>query len=122
MHAVSRGPDPRNRAYLSGAVAIGVAVFVLLLLFSGLPPYVDWLAGWSVAAFGAYAVDKTQAVRAGWRVPENVLHGLALVGGAAGAWAGMLVFRHKIRKPVFLVVLVVASVIQLALGYVLLAG
>jgi uncharacterized membrane protein YsdA (DUF1294 family) len=112
--------DPRNRAYLLAAIGVGVAVIVLLLLLTDLPPYVAWLAGWSVAAFGAYAVDKTQAVRAGWRVPENVLHGLALIGGAAGAWAGMLVFRHKIRKPVFVVVLVVASVIQVALAYVLL--
>lgn len=119
---MSRGPDPRNRASLLAAVGLGLAVFVLLVVLSGLPVYVDWLAGWSVAAFGAYAVDKTQAVRHGWRVPESVLHGLALIGGAAGAWAGMLVFRHKIRKPVFVVVLVVASAVQLALGWILLGG
>jgi uncharacterized membrane protein YsdA (DUF1294 family) len=40
-----------------------------------------------------------------------VLHGLALVGGVLGAWAGRLVFRHKTRHPVFLVVLIVASVL-----------
>lgn len=119
---MSRGPDPRNRRYLLAAIALGVAVVVLLVLLTSLPPYVDWLAGWSVAAFCAYAVDKRQAVRGGWRVPENVLHGLALIGGAAGAWAGMLVFRHKVRKPVFVAVLIVASVIQLALGWVLLVG
>jgi uncharacterized membrane protein YsdA (DUF1294 family) len=120
MAAVSRRPDPRNRTYLFVAVGVGIAVFVALVLLTSLPPYLDWLAGWSVAAFGAYAVDKAQATRGGWRVPENVLHGLALIGGAAGAWAGMALFRHKIRKPVFLAVLVVASVVQVALGYVLL--
>ncbi len=122
MRVVSGPPDPRNRAYLLAAIGLGIAVIVLLLLLTAQPPYVDWLAGWSVAAFCAYAVDKTQAVRKGWRVPESVLHALALIGGAAGAWAGMLVFRHKIRKPAFVVVLVVASALQLALGWILLRG
>ena len=36
---------------------------------------------------------------------------MALAGGVIGAWAGRLVFRHKTRKPIFLVVLVVASLI-----------
>jgi uncharacterized membrane protein YsdA (DUF1294 family) len=117
---MSRGPDPRNRSYLLAAIALGVAVIVILLLLTSLSPYLAWLVGWSVAAFSAYGVDKAQAGRGGWRVPENVLHGLALIGGAAGAWAGMLAFRHKIRKPVFVLVLVVASVVQLALGWVLL--
>jgi uncharacterized membrane protein YsdA (DUF1294 family) len=40
-----------------------------------------------------------------------VLHALALVGGVIGAWIGRAVFRHKTREPVFLVVLVIASVL-----------
>ena len=47
----------------------------------------------------------------GWRIPELVLHALALIGGVLGAWAGRVVFRHKTQHPMFLVVLVIASVL-----------
>jgi len=40
-------------------------------------------------------------MRGGGRVPEAVLHGLALVGGTPGALAGQAMFRHKTRKPSF---------------------
>ncbi|HQN05531.1 MAG TPA: DUF1294 domain-containing protein [Anaerolineaceae bacterium] len=48
-----------------------------------------------------WEADKRRAVRQQWRVPEKWLFFLALMGGAAGALAGMILFRHKIRKPLF---------------------
>jgi uncharacterized membrane protein YsdA (DUF1294 family) len=102
--------DPRNRPAVVGACLAGLAAFVTLALL-GLSPVVAWMAGWSVPAFAIYGVDKGQARTGGWRIPEAVLHGLALVGGVVGAWAGRAVFRHKTQRPVFLVILVVASVI-----------
>ena len=45
-----------------------------------------------------------------------LLHALALGGGVIGAWAGRLVFRHKTQKPVFLVVLIAASILWVALA------
>jgi len=102
--------DPRNRPALAGSLLTGIGVFVLLW-WLGLSPLLAWVAGWSVPAFAMYGIDKRQAQTGGWRVPEAVLHGLALVGGVIGAWAGRQVFRHKTQKPVFLVVLVTASVL-----------
>lgn len=107
--------DARNRAALIGSIAGGVAAFVVLWLV-GLSPFLAWIAGWSIPAFAMYGIDKRQAHRGGWRVPETVLHGLALVGGVPGAWAGRAFFRHKTQKPVFLVVLVVASVLWATVG------
>jgi uncharacterized membrane protein YsdA (DUF1294 family) len=59
-----------------------------------------------------FGVDKLQSKRGGWRVPESRLLLLAFFG-PFGAYAGMLLFRHKIRKikfllvPIFLVIQVV---------------
>jgi uncharacterized membrane protein YsdA (DUF1294 family) len=52
-------------------------------------------------AFLFFGFDKLRAVDGGFRVPEPVLHGLALLGGGAGGLAGMLLFRHKIHKGGF---------------------
>ena len=103
--------DRRNRLPLVLSAALGLILFLVLWLVLGWPPLVSWLVGWTPPAFAAYGGDKWQATHDGWRIPEVVLHGLALVGGVAGAWAGRAVFHHKTRKRVFLVVLWVATAI-----------
>lgn len=103
--------DPRNRRPLLLAAGLGVVLFLVLWLALGWPVLLAWLVGWSPPAFAAYGVDKWQATHGGWRIPEVVLHGLALVGGVAGAWAGRIAFRHKTRVPSFLVILLLATVI-----------
>jgi uncharacterized membrane protein YsdA (DUF1294 family) len=102
--------DPRNRPALVGSLLAGVAAFVLLWRL-GLPPLLAWVAGWTLPAFAMYGIDKRQAQNDGWRVPEMVLHGLALIGGIIGAWVGRYIFRHKTQKPIFIVVLVAATVL-----------
>jgi uncharacterized membrane protein YsdA (DUF1294 family) len=109
--------DPRNRAYTIGVIVLGAAIFVALLLLTKLDWYIDWLIGWSIAAFLLYGIDKAQAKRGGWRVPENLLHLVVLIGGFIGGWLGMFVFRHKTQKPVFKVVLAIATVIGIVLFY-----
>ena len=103
--------DRRNRIPLLAAAGLGIVLFLALWLIVGVSPLLAWLVGWTPPAFAAYGVDKWQATHGGWRIPEVVLHGLALVGGVIGAWAGRFVFRHKTQKPVFLIVLVVASLL-----------
>lgn len=49
----------------------------------------------SVVTFIAYGIDKLKAKRAWRRIPESTLLMLALMGGSAGAWVGMNVWRHK---------------------------
>ncbi len=60
-----------------------------------------WLVSVSVVTFGYYGHDKRRARLGGWRVPEVVLHGLAVAGGSLGAYAGMRAFRHKTIKGPF---------------------
>ena len=54
----------------------------------------------SLVIFGA---DKLLAIRGGMRIPEVRLLLLAFLG-PFGAQLGMLAFRHKTRKPIFLLV------------------
>lgn len=114
---MARRSDPRNQAYTVGAIVLGFGIFVALMLLIEINWYVAWLAGWSVSLFALYGIDKTQAKLGGWRVPEIVLHGIALIGGFIGGWLGMFVFRHKTQKPVFKVVLAVATIIGAVLFY-----
>ncbi len=117
---MAKRADPRNRRYMIGAIVIGIVVFAVLMLLTKLNWYIDWLAAWSISLFLLYGIDKTQSKRqSGWRVPEILLHGLALLGGFIGGWLGMFIFHHKTNKPVFKVVLAVATVIGIALFYLI---
>ena len=69
------------------------------LLFSGgsrMPLLAYTVA--SLVAFGLYWYDKQQARTGQWRTPENVLHGVELLGGWPGALVAQQLFRHKTRK------------------------
>ena len=100
--------EPRNRPTLIGSLVAAVATFAALW-WLGLSPLLAWIAGWTLPAFAMYGIDKRQARQGGWRVPESILHSLALVGGFIGAWAGRAVFRHKTRNRMFHVVLLAAT-------------
>lgn len=60
-----------------------------------------YLIGMNVVTFLAYGEDKRRAIKHLWRISEATLLGLAALGGAAGALAGMYLFHHKIRKAKF---------------------
>ena len=100
------------------AIVLTVIILVLIYLFTDFSNwfFVWWLA-WGITTFVFYGYDKMQAKRGGWRVPEIVLHLLGLVGGFIGGWLGMFLFRHKIRKPIFPIVLGISTLIQLGLYF-----
>jgi uncharacterized membrane protein YsdA (DUF1294 family) len=75
-----------------------------------------WLAGVNLVAFAYFAFDKFRARKEGRRVPEMVLHGLALGGGSGGAWLAMRCFRHKTIKGRFRFVFWLIVALQLGLA------
>ncbi len=79
--------------------------------------YGGWLAIASVITFVLYGFDKARSKSGGWRVPEAVLHGLALLGGFPGGWAGRAVFHHKTKKLSFVFVLSLSTAIHVGLVY-----
>lgn len=83
-----------------------------LTLFLDVPLYPALVIGLSMALFLLYGFDKRRAIAGGGRVPEVVLHGLALAGGFAGGWAGRAAFRHKTRNVGFLAVLLISTIVH----------
>ena len=100
-----------KRTFAIVGIAGGLITFILLLYLGLTPPLISWILALSVTTFALYGYDKTQAKLGGGRVPEIVLHALALSGGFLGGWLGMFVFNHKRRKSVFWVVLVISTII-----------
>ena len=70
------------------------------------------ILGLNLSSFILCGFDKLQAQREAMRVPEVVLWGLALLGGAGGLLFGMKIFRHKTRKASFQLVLLAVIVLQ----------
>lgn len=46
-------------------------------------------------------IDKKRAIRKEWRIKENTLFTLAILGGALGGVLGMYLFRHKTKHNLF---------------------
>lgn len=60
--------------------------------------------------------DKRRARLHRWRIPEKMLFGVSLLGGSAGTWAGMYLFRHKTKHWYFVVGMPLILVCQAALA------
>lgn len=95
-------------------VLCAAAASTLLLWRMGLAPVWAGLISVNVAAVTLYGFDKRQAIAGGLRIPEVVLHLVALFGGSPGALAGQQLFRHKTCKRSFR--LVTAAILLLQAG------
>jgi uncharacterized membrane protein YsdA (DUF1294 family) len=71
------------------------------------------------AAFLLCAVDKLCARKNAWRVPEAALLLSAILGGAAGLFLGMLLFRHKTRHKRFIIGVPLLLLLQISMFYFL---
>lgn len=49
----------------------------------------------NILTFFIYGIDKLKAKKSKWRVSENTLIGMAIIGGSIGAWLGMKIWHHK---------------------------
>ena len=79
----------------------------------------SWLAAWllaiNVTTFLAYYYDKRGAGRGWLRVPEQLLHFLAIVGGSPAALLAQSLLRHKTAKGSFLTIFWIIFAVQAAL-------
>ena len=58
-------------------------------------------------------MDKKRARMDLLRIPEILLLSIAVIGGSIGVSLGMILFRHKTKKPLFLIILPILPALQL---------
>ncbi|HTD04233.1 DUF1294 domain-containing protein [Undibacterium sp.] len=68
----------------------------------------------SVLSLIMYAVDKSAAQHHRWRISENTLHLVSLIGGWPGALLAQSMLHHKNRKTAFQIVFWLTVVVNLA--------
>ena len=102
----------------SAVLIAGLSVFFVFRL--RFHPLLAYLAAINLSTFLLYGIDKLCAVRRWQRVPELLLHILAIAGGSPGALLGQQVYNHKISKLKFILLYWFIVIVQLLLLYAVL--
>jgi uncharacterized membrane protein YsdA (DUF1294 family) len=100
-------------------VLLMAVAFLLIQMRFRLHPLVTYLIVINLGTFLYYGLDKLCALRRCQRVPELLLHLMALSGGSPGALFAQRLFVHKVSKTKFLLLYWLIVLIQLALLYML---
>jgi len=91
----------RVRSFLPLTLGLASGFALLLAWVLHVDGLVAWLIGVNAATALAYAYDKAIAGSGRTRVPERVLHSLAMAGATPAAFISMRLLRHKTSKPSF---------------------
>ncbi|MBF4694799.1 DUF1294 domain-containing protein [Fusibacter ferrireducens] len=59
----------------------------------------------NVMSFIMYGMDKYLAVKGKWRIREVTLLSISAIGGGVGSLMGMLLFKHKLSKRYFRIII-----------------
>ena len=70
----------------------------------------------NIITFIIYGIDKYKSIKHKYRISENTLMILAILGGSLGAFLGMIVFHHKTKKKKFVILI---PIIMLLWVYIL---
>lgn len=73
----------------------------------------------NTAGFVLMGADKQKARNQSWRIPEKVFFIVSILGGSAGSFAGMYVFRHKTKHWYFVVFIPLILVVQIITALIL---
>ncbi len=98
-------------------IAFGILTIIVIAFWklTAIHPLWIYLIAISLLTFCFYGNDKYQAIHQKRRIPELVLHILALAGGSIGALAGQLIFHHKTKKLKFQVIFILIAAVQISL-------
>lgn len=78
-----------------------------------------YLALVNIVAFHFYRIDKQRARKGQWRIREDQLVMLAMIGGGIGALLAMRLFHHKTRHVKFTVLVPLFTLVWCFFAYML---
>ena len=58
----------------------------------------------NIITFIIYGIDKYKSIKHKYRISESTLIILPILGGALGAFLGMIIFNHKTKKKKFIII------------------
>lgn len=71
----------------------------------------------NVTSFALFFSDKQKAKKDKWRIKESTLHIAGFMGGIIGSIAAMILFHHKTKKPMFVVITIIALLFNIFVAY-----
>ncbi len=71
----------------------------------------------NLITFALFHSDKRKAQKKAFRIPESNLLGFSALFGALGGILGMIIFRHKTKKPKFLILMPLFAIVHLLVIY-----
>ena len=78
--------------------------------------FIAYLVIMNIIGLAVMGIDKSKAKRHVWRIPEKVLFLVSILGGSAGTWAGMYLFRHKTKHWYFVIGMPVIFFLHIAVA------
>ena len=66
----------------------------------------------NILGFFLILIDKIKACKNKWRIKENTLLLLAIIGVGPGEIISMLLFRHKTKKNKFIILIPIIIIVQ----------
>ena len=78
--------------------------------------FIIYLIVINIIGFYVMWSDKRKAQKGKWRIPENTLFLITLLGGGIGTIAGMYTFRHKTQKLKFTIGLPAILILEIVLA------
>lgn len=67
----------------------------------------------NIIGFILILVDKIKACKNKWRIKENTLIFISIIGGSIGELISMLIFHHKTKKNKFIIFIPLLILIQI---------
>lgn len=108
--------DKKSPFTIYGITAL-ILTIIFLILFSyiGLYLIISYLISINLVIFLFYGFDKMIAGSNRMRIPELVLHSLALAGGSPAGLLAQKLFRHKTIKTSFQIIYWLIVILQIIL-------
>lgn len=81
--------------------------------------FLIYLVAVNLITFFAMGIDKFKAKRGSWRIKENTLLTLVILGGGIGGIAGIYTFRHKTKRLKFTLGFPIILAFEIIIGIIL---